>query len=149
MRMIFVVLGLSALLSACAPSQDAAAPTPTPAISSMAPGQYRTTVTFAGAQPMSDEQCVAQTEIADLVRNSIPAQDAAACSENTINTANGRIEGRIVCLDTQGAPRTLDVAGAYGSSRADMTLTVTASENGRTVTQQGTAVIERVGECGS
>ena len=147
MRALMAV-GVVTALAACAPSQDAAAPDPTPVVSSMAPGQYRTTVTYTSVPtPLTDEQCVTSAGIADLVRGSIVTDDAQACSENTLNTANGRIDGRVVCLDAKGSPRTMEIAGTYANNRADMDLTVTASENGETVTRQGRVAIERVGEC--
>ena len=145
MRALMAV-GVVAILAACAPSQTA--PDPTPAVSSMAPGQYRTTVTYTSVPtPLTDEQCVTSADIADLVRGSIGTDDAQACSENTLSTANGRIEGRVVCLDSQGSPRTMEIDGTYANNRADMDLSVTASENGATVTRQGRVMIERVGEC--
>ncbi|HYD72349.1 MAG TPA: DUF3617 family protein [Candidatus Binatia bacterium] len=150
---VLMAAGLVTLLAACAPSQDASAPDPTPAVSSMAPGQYRTTVTYApgsagaDAPVMSAEQCVSSGDIADLVNDTVQADDAQACSENTISTANGRIEGRAVCLDAQGSPRTMEISGTYGNNRADMDLSVTASMGGVTATRQGRVLIQRVGEC--
>jgi hypothetical protein len=145
MRALMTV-GLVMVVAACAPSQTA--PDPTPAVSSMAPGQYRTTVTYASVPtPLTDEQCVTSADIADLVNGIIATDDAQACSENTLNTANGRIEGRVVCLDAQGSPRTMEISGTYGNNRADMDIAVTASENGVTATQQGRVAIERVGAC--
>jgi hypothetical protein len=147
MRALMAV-GLVTVLAACAPSQDAAAPDPTPAVTSMAPGQYRTTVTYTSVPtPLTDEQCVTSANIADLVNDSIATDDAQACSENTLSTANGRIEGRVVCLDAKGSPRTMEISGAYANNRADMDLSVTASEDGATVTRQGRVMIERVGSC--
>lgn len=146
---IIVVLGLGAALAACAPTET---PSPTPPVSSMAPGQYRTTVTFAtgstgaDAPIMSTEQCVTTADIADLVNDSIDAGDAS-CSENTINTSNGHIDGRVVCLDASGSPRTMEISGAYANNRADMDLTLTDRVNGAAVTRPGRVVIERVGEC--
>jgi hypothetical protein len=148
MRALLAVVGIGAALVACAPSQDAATPDPTSTVSSMAPGQYRTTVTYTAVPtPLTDEQCVTSADIAELVRGSIGTDDAQACSENTLNTANGRIDGRVVCLDPTGSPRTMEVAGTYANNRADMDLTVTGSENGETVTRQGRVAIERTGEC--
>jgi hypothetical protein len=153
MRLLVAMMGLGAAMAACAPSQDGTAPDPTPAVSSMAPGQYRTTVTYApgsvgaDAPVMSTEQCVSSGDITDLVNDTVQADDAQACSENTISTANGRIEGRVVCLDTMGSPRTMEISGTYGNNRADMNLSVTASMDGVTATRQGSVVIERVGEC--
>lgn len=151
MRMQFIsVLWLGAALAACAPSETS--PSPTAPVSSMAPGQYRTTVTYApgsagaDAPAMSTEQCVTRADIADLV-NGIAASDAASCSENTINTANGRIEGRAVCIDAQGSPRTMEIDGTYGNNRAGMDLSVTARENDATATRHGRVTIQRVGEC--
>lgn len=150
-----IAVGLVTALAACAPSQDAAGPDPTPTVSSMAPGQYRTTVTYApgyvgaDAPVMSTEQCVSSGDIADLVNDTVQADDAQTCSENTISTANGRIEGRAVCLDAMGSPRTMEISGTYGNNRADMDLTVTASMNGVTATRQGRVAIERIGECAS
>jgi len=150
MRIQFVsVLGLGAALAACAPSE---APGPTSPVSSMAPGQYRTTVRYApdstgaDAPVMSAEQCVTSVDIAELV-NGIASNGAASCSENTINTAGGRIEGRVVCLDASGSPRTMEISGAYGNSRADMDLAVTDSAGGVTATRQGQVAIERIGAC--
>lgn len=148
-----MAFGAVAILAACAPSQTA--PDPTPAVSSMAPGQYRTTVTYAlgsvgaDAPIMSTEQCVSSGDISDLVNDTVQVDDAQACSENTISTANGRIEGRAVCLDEMGSPRTMEISGTYGNNRADMDLTVTASMNGVTATRQGRVAIERIGECAS
>ncbi|HET9230738.1 MAG TPA: DUF3617 family protein [Vitreimonas sp.] len=148
MRVLMAMVGLGTVLAACAPSQNAAAPDPTSAVSSMAPGQYRTTVTYTSVPtPLTDVQCVTSTDIADLVSGSITPEDAQACSENTLNTANGRIEGRVVCLDAKGSPRTMEIDGTYANNRADMDLTVTASENGETMTRQGRVAIERVGSC--
>jgi hypothetical protein len=148
MRALMAMVGLGTALAACAPSQDAAAPDPTPAVSSMTPGQYRTTVTYTSVpMPLTDEQCVTSADIADLINDSIVAEDAQACSENTLSTANGRIEGRVVCLDATGSPRTMEISGTYANNRADMDLSVTASENGAAVTRQGRVAIERVGEC--
>jgi predicted lipoprotein len=148
MRALMAVVAVGMALAACAPSQDTTAPDPTPAVSSMAPGQYRTTVTYASVPtPVTDEQCVTSADIADLVNGIIATDDAQACSENTLNTANGRIEGRVVCLDAQGSPRTMEISGTYGNNRADMDIAVTASENGVTATQQGRVAIERVGAC--
>lgn len=151
MRVQFVsMLVLGAALAACAPSETS--PGPTAPVSSMAPGEYRTTVRYApdstGADSpvMSAEQCVTTADIADLV-NGLASGDSASCSENTINTANGRIEGRVVCLDAQGSPRTMEISGTYGNNRADMSLAVTDSADGVTATRQGQVVIERVGVC--
>jgi hypothetical protein len=147
MRALMAMVGLGTALAACAPSQDATAPDPTP-VSSMAPGQYRTTVTYTSVPtPLTAEQCVTSADIADLINDSIVAEDAQACSENTLNTANRRIEGRVVCLDANGSPRTMEISGTYANNRADMDLSVTASENGATVTRQGRVAIERVGSC--
>lgn len=151
MRTQILTFGLAAALAACAPSGTA--PSPSGPVSSMAPGQYRTTVSYApgsagsDAPIMSTEQCVSSAEIADLVRGVVASDEAASCSQNTITTANGRIEGRVVCLDAQGAPRTMELSGAYANNRADMTLDVTAQENGVTATREGRVVIERIGEC--
>lgn len=151
MRMQFVVVGLGLALVACAPSQTSTGPNAP--VSSMAPGQYRTTVTFAqgstgpDAPIMSTEQCVSTAEIADLISDSIQPEDASACSENTIRTENGRIEGRVVCLDPQGSPRTMEISGAYGNNRADMDLAITDQAESGTVTRQGRVTIERLGDC--
>lgn len=150
MRMQFLAFGLAAALAACAPTD--AGPDPAAPVSSMAPGQYRTTVTFAAgttgadAPIMSTEQCVSTADIADLVNDSVQAGDAS-CSENTINTANGRIDGRVVCLDESGSPRTMEISGAYANNRADMDLTLTDRVNGAAVTRSGRVTIERVGSC--
>jgi hypothetical protein len=152
MRMQFIVLGLGAALAACAPPETAPPSPPSP-VSSMAPGQYRTTVTYApdstgaDAPVMSTEQCVTTAEISDLVRGVVASDETASCSENTINTTQDRIEGRVVCLDAQGSSRTMEISGTYGNSRADLDLSVTASENGVRATRQGSVVIERIGEC--
>src|SRR5690606_25093066 len=142
--------GLAAALAACGPTE---APSPAGRVCSMAPGQYRTRVSFdpvsgAEAQVMTEEQCGSEAEIDELVRGAVPMDDARSFGENTLNTANGRIEGRVVCLDAQGAPRTMELSGAYANSRADMALSVTAQQNGATMTRQGRVVIERVGACG-
>ncbi len=152
MRMQFIsMLGLGLTLAACAPSDTG--PDPTAPVSTMAPGQYRTTVRYAPASTgadapvMSTEQCVSSGEIADLINDTVQSDDEQACSENTISTANGRIEGRVVCLDESGSPRTMEIFGAYGNNRADMDLSVTSQENGVTATRQGRVTIERVGSC--
>lgn len=148
---LILALSVAAGLAACAPSETA--PDPAAPVSTMAPGQYRTTVTFAPgstgpeAPMISTEQCVSTAEIADLVNDSIRADDAQACSENTIRTANGRIEGRVVCLDAAGSPRTMELSGTYGNSRADMDLVLTDRTPGGTATRQGRVLIERVGSC--
>lgn len=150
MRAQILAIGCGLALAACAPTD--AGPDPTAPVSSMAPGQYRTTVTFAAgstgadAPIMSTEQCVTSADIADLVNDSIDAGDAS-CSENTINTANGRIDGRVVCLDASGAPRTMEISGAYANNRADMDLAITDLIDGAAVTRQGRVLIERVGDC--
>jgi hypothetical protein len=147
---LILVLGVTAGLAACAPAE---APELTPPVSTMAPGQYRTTVTFApgsagpDAPMISTEQCVSTAEIADLVNDSIQAGDAQSCSENTISTAGGRIEGRVVCLDAAGSPRTMEISGTYGNNRADMDLVLTDRTPGGTATRQGRVLIERVGSC--
>src|SRR5690606_16014944 len=122
MRKLAAGVFLAASLSACAPSQDA--PTPPP----MEPGQYRTTVTFtsgpgAGEAPLSAQQCITAPLIEDLVSDSVEA-GVRTCSENTIRTANGRIDGRAVCVDDYGFTRTMEISGTYGGSRADMNIAV-------------------------
>lgn len=150
MRMHALAFGIAAVLAACAPSGTA--PSPTSPVSTMAPGQYRTTVTFApgttgpDAPVMSTEQCLSAVDIADLVNNSIAVGDTS-CSENTIDTANGRIEGRVVCLDVEGSPRTMEISGAYANNRADMAIAVTDQTDGVTATRQGRVLIERIGAC--
>lgn len=147
MRALIACLCLAALPAACAPSQN------TPgAAAGMTPGQYRTTVTFtsgpgAGEAPLTAQQCLTAPVIADLVNDSVDAGGGRTCSENTISTANGRIEGRALCLDDYGFSRTLDVSGTYGASRADIDIAVTTRTESETVHQQGRVAIERIGAC--
>lgn len=145
MRTLAAGICLTALLSACAPSQTA----PPPA--TMSPGQYRTTVTFtsgpgAGEQPLAAQQCVTAPLIEDLINDSVEA-GVRSCSENTIRTANGIIQGRAVCIDDYGFTRTMDISGTYGNNRADMDLAVSTRTDTETIEQRGRVTIERVGEC--
>jgi hypothetical protein len=145
MRILAAGVCLAAFLSACAPSQTAPPPV------TMAPGQYRTTVTFTsgpgtGDPPLAAEQCISAPLIDDLINDSIEA-GVRSCSENTIRTANGLIQGRAVCTDDYGFTRTMDISGTYGNSRADMDLAVRTRTDTETIEQRGRVTIERVGEC--
>src|SRR5262249_24474928 len=100
------------------------------------PGQYRTTVTILAisvpgitpqqiqamqAQPMTDEDCVADTDINELARKGlIRSDEGETCSDNHMTAANGHIEGAATCTNAGGDTRSMQMTGSYTGTHVEM-----------------------------
>jgi hypothetical protein len=167
---VLMVAGLICVVAAACspPAQDGAdggAPSGAPVtdMTSMQPGQYRTTVTVLemnmpgvpasamqnmNMQPISTEECVTSTDIADFASNDMQVEEGVTCTQNSMNTAGGRIEGSSTCQGPTGA-RTMQMSGSYTSTHVEMDISSTAQmPNGAgEMTQRMRIVTDRIGDC--
>lgn len=134
-----------------------------PPVQAIHPGQYRTTVTIVSmnvpgmpagmaekmrAQPNVSEDCVTSDDIAELTRKSlVDADEGQTCSDNTINSANGHIEGSATCHNEDGVSYTMQITGTYGADHVVMDMNVSGQTPGGPMSQQMHMVTDRIGEC--
>ena len=164
-----MVAGLACVLAACSPPAQQGADggqaggAPAGSMNSMQPGLYRTTVailemTMPGVpasamanmnlQPMATEECVTSTDIAEFASNDMPVEEGVTCTQNSMNTAGGRIEGSSTCVGPTGT-RTMQMSGAYTSTHVEMEIaSVSPMPNGAgDMTQRMRMVTDRIGDC--
>jgi len=173
MKLRALLFATACALAACsppaAPSSDAASTETTAAtagdsiIQGIQPGQYRTTVTIlsmempglpAGAaekmraHPNVSEDCVTSGDIAELTRQSlVDADEGQTCTENTITSANGRIQGSAACRNQDGGAYTMTVDGSYGANHVEMNMQMSGNTPGGQMNQRTSIVTDRIGEC--
>lgn len=171
MKLRFVMIaGLSAMLAAaCSPPAQQGADggpaggAPASNMNAMQPGQYRTTVTILemtmpgvpasamanmNMQPISTVECVTSTDIAEFASNDMPVEEGVTCTQNSMNTAGGRIEGSSTCQGPTGT-RTMQMTGAYTSTHVEMEIaSASPMPNGAgDMTQRMRMVTDRMGDC--
>jgi len=174
MKIKTVLFASVCLMAACsppAPPQNANGAPPAaggssqvnPVGTALQPGQYRTTVTImsmdmpgmpAGmaekmrARPNVSEDCVTSDDVAELTRKSLVNEDSGQhCTENSITSANGRIDGTATCNNGDGGSYTMQMHGTYGSNRVEMNMTMSGQTPMGPMQQQMHMVTERIGEC--
>lgn len=165
---IWIIAGMACALAAgCSrPAQQSAeneAGGSAASIGSMQPGQYRTTITMLemnipgvpadamrnmNMQPVTTEDCVTSTDIADFAADPMNNADGVSCTRNTMNTAGGRIEGESTCTTPQGT-MTMHMTGAYSRTHVEMEIASTspAPSGAGQMTQRMRLVTDRIGEC--
>jgi hypothetical protein len=127
------------------------------------PGQYRTTVTIVSmnmpgmpasavqqmqAHPTVTEDCMTTDDVAELTRKSLVNEESGQhCTENSINSANGHIQGTATCNSGEGGSYTMQMNGTYGSNHVDMTMNMSGQTPMGPMTQQMHMVTDRIGEC--
>jgi len=173
MRPIALLAGLAWGLAACAPPTTGApqrpaqapvsAPLVSPAGGAIQPGQYRTMVTILSvvspgltsaqieqieAEPMSNEQCITNSDLNDFTRKSlIETGEGETCAENRMNAADGRIEGAATCTNVDGDTRTMRVTGSFTNTHVDMDATMTGQTRRGPESQHVRMSADRVGDC--
>jgi len=160
---ISVAAGLACILAACSPpSQQQSGPAPgATAAGSLQPGQYRTVVTMLemnmpgmsgqniNMSPMTTEDCVTTADIAEFTQgNMVDANSGETCTQSSMNTAGGRIQGQATCTGPYGA-RTMQINGSYTANHVEMEITSTGDMpgGGGQMTQRMRMVTDRIGEC--
>jgi hypothetical protein len=161
-------------LAACSPPASQTASTPAsstsasggaanPVGTALQPGQYRTTVTIVSmnmpgmpagvaekmqGRPNVTEDCVTSDDVAELTRKSlVNEEEGQHCTENSITSANGRIQGTATCRNDDGGTYTMQMNGTYGSNHVDMTMNMSGQTPMGPMTQQMHMVTDRIGEC--
>ncbi|MFZ2032072.1 MAG: DUF3617 domain-containing protein [Vitreimonas sp.] len=174
MTMRNILFASACLLAACSPpasqhqSANGAPPAPgatqvNPVGAALQPGQYRTTVTIVSmnmpgmpagmaekmrAQPNVSEDCMTTDDVAELTRKSLVNEDSGQhCTENSINSANGRINGTATCNNGDGGSYTMQMHGTYGSNHVEMDMTMSGQTPMGPMQQQMHMVTDRIGEC--
>lgn len=168
-----LLLAAACVLAACSPpasqSADASktgAATPSPAgppVQAIHPGQYRTTVTIVSmnmpgvpasmvekmrAQPNVSEDCVTSDDIAELTRKSlVDADEGQTCTDNTVTSENGHIQGSATCRNEDGVSYTMQITGTYGADHVVMDMNLSGQTPGGPMSQQMHMVTDRIGEC--
>ena len=127
----------------------------------MEPGQYRTVVTMLemnipgvpqqniNMQPTTTEDCVTASDIADFTRNSmVEADSGETCTQNSMNSAGGRIDGQATCTGENGT-RSMRMTGTYTSNHIDMEIASSSAMPGGAgnMTQRMRLVSDRIGAC--
>jgi len=174
MKIKSVLFASACLMAACSPpappqgangSSSANAPANSGAAvgAALQPGQYRTTVTIVSmnmpglpagmaekmrARPNVTEDCVTSDDVAELTRKSLVNEESGQhCTENSITSANGRIDGTATCSNGDGGSYTMQMHGAYGSNHVEMDMTMSGQTPMGPMQQQMHMVTDRIGEC--
>jgi hypothetical protein len=159
---ISVAAGLACILAACSPpAQQNANTAPGAAAGGIQPGQYRTTVTMLemnipgvpaqniNMQPITTEDCVTSSDVAEFTQGSmVNADSGETCTQSSMNTAGGRIQGQSSCTGPYGA-RTMQINGSYTANHVEMEINSTSDMpgGGGQMSQRMRIVTERLGEC--
>lgn len=163
---ISIAAVLACILAACSPpaqqgENGASGPADAAAPGGIQPGQYRTTVTMLemnipgvssqdiNMAPTTTEDCVTSSDIAEFTRGSmVNAESGETCTQNSMNTAGGRIEGEASCTGSYGA-RTMHMSGTYSSHHVEMEINSSNDMpgGGGQMSQRMRIVTERIGEC--
>lgn len=161
---IFLAASLACILAACSPpaqqGESGAASNNTAIAGGLQPGQYRTTVTMLelsipgmSSQPINTaptvtESCVTSSDIADFAQNGMNNGDSGStCTQNSMNTAGGRIQGESTCTGPEGT-RTVRMDGTYSANRMDMEISSSSDVPGAGVsTMRMRMASERIGDC--
>jgi hypothetical protein len=150
-----VAAGLACILAACSPpARDAEGAANA---GGMQPGQYRTTVTMLeipGIEPQSvdrtptvTENCVTSSDIANFTGGMAGGNSDDTCTQNSMNTSGGRIQGVSSCTGANGTS-TLRINGTYSATRIDMEINSTIDTPGVGAgTMRMNMTSERIGEC--
>jgi hypothetical protein len=127
----------------------------------MQPGQYRTTVTMLemtmpgidstsiNMAPTTTEECVTTSDINEFTQGGmVDADSGETCTQNTMNSSGGRIQGEVSCTGENGE-RTMQIDGSYTANHVEMEITSTSAMPGGAgqMTQRMRMVTDRVGEC--
>lgn len=157
------IIGLTCGLAACsppaqAPGADAGGGA---MVSSIEPGQYRTTVTMLemtipgvdstniNMQPTTTEDCVTTSDVNEFTQGSmVNADSGETCTQNSMNSSGGRIQGEATCTGENGT-RTMQINGSYTSNHVEMEINSTNDMPGGAgqMTQRMRIVTDRIGEC--
>lgn len=161
---ISIAATLACILAACSPpaqqQAENGASAPAAAGGGIQPGLYRTTVTMLemnipGVQssninmaPTTSEECVTSSDIAEFTQgNMVDADSGETCTQSSMNTGGGRIQGEASCTGPNGT-RTMQLAGAYSSNRVDMEISSTQDMPGAGATTMRMSIAsERIGDC--
>jgi hypothetical protein len=175
MRRIALLAAMALGLAACAPPTTptpqtpahapVSAPAVTPGAGVIQPGQYRTVVTIVSvvspgltsaqieqmqAEPMSNEQCITNSDLNDFTRQSlIETGEGESCAENRMNAADGRIEGAATCTNADGDTRTMRVTGSFTKTHVDMDASMTGQTRRGPESQHVRMSADRIGNCPS
>ena len=160
------ITALTCVLAACSPpaqapaSQSADAGGGAAMANAIQPGQYRTTVTVLemnvpgvssqniDMDPTTTTDCVTTSDVSDFASGSLfDADNGESCTQNSMNTGGGRIQGQATCTGQYGA-RTMQIEGTYSSNHVEMEISGTSEIPGMgQMTQRMRLVSERIGEC--
>ena len=69
------------------------------------------------------------------------------CTREGFTLAGGRVKGTMVCKDPRGMASTVTMDGQYGGDSFDVTMNVTASNEGRSMVWRSHSVGRRIGAC--
>jgi hypothetical protein len=159
------IAGLVCIVAACSPPAQAPGDNTgaggAAMSSSLQPGLYRTTVTMLemnipgvpaqsiNMQPTTHEECVTTSDVNEFTSGSmVDADSGETCTQNSMSTGGGHIQGEAVCTGPNGA-RTMQINGSYTSNHVEMEIS-SASDmpgGGGQMTQRMSIVTDRVGDC--
>src|SRR5690349_1652052 len=98
--------------------------------------------------PHVSEDCVTSEDVAEMTRKSLVNEDSDQhCTENSITSANGRIDGTATCTAGEGGSYTMQMHGTYGSNHVEMDMTMSGQTPMGPMQQQMHMVTDRIGEC--
>lgn len=160
------VAGLVCILAACSPPAQAPAGGAGGAgggamANSIQPGLYRTTMTMLemnipgvpaqgiNMDPMTSDECVTTTDVDQFANEGlVDADSGETCTQNSMSTGGGRIQGEATCTGPNGA-RTMSINGSYTASHVEMEISSTSEMpgGGGQMSQRMRLVSERIGEC--
>jgi hypothetical protein len=129
---------------------------------SIRPGLWRTVTTVADVtmpnappgmaaqmkgQPTTEESCVTSADVSEFTRKGLVKEDGGqTCSQNTMTSVGGRIEGDSSC-QFQGGSSTMHITGTYGAENIDMNVSIATSTPGGAMSQTVRVVSQRIGDC--
>jgi len=160
---ISIGAALACILAACSPPAQqgqSGGPASAAAAGGIQPGQYRTTVTLLemnipgvpaqsiNMAPTITEDCVTSSDIAEFTEgNMVNADSGETCTQSSMNTAGGRIQGEASCTGPNGT-RTMQLSGTYSANRVDMEISSSSQMPGAEAgTMRMRMSSERIGEC--
>lgn len=161
----FAMIGLIGGLAACSPPAQApggeAGGSGGAMASSIQPGLYRTTVTVLemnipgvesssiNMQPTTTEDCVTTSDVSEFTSGSmVDADSGETCTQSSMNTAGGRIQGEASCTGEYGT-RTMQIDGSYTGDHVEMEISSASTMPGMAgqMTSRMRMVTDRIGEC--
>jgi hypothetical protein len=98
-------------------------------------------------EPMTSEDCVTTSDVAEFTQGSlVDAGSDETCTQNSMNTGGGRIQGEASCTGPNGT-RTMQIDGSYTNNHVEMEISATSDMPGGQMTQRMRLVTDRIGEC--